>query len=189
MVVMLVVGSQINIVLPWCLNIAMCALPFFYVGNIFRQRSMMNGCGENNIVRFLFLGGIYVCACYFFPNRIAMAVNLYGDIQLFIFFAIVGIGMAISLSRAIDSIDFKCYREGIFMVLGRDTLVIFALHQPILRILTFVSKKLFPDFPLESNIFLAIGVSIVVILCLLPLIKLYKMFVEPLFRKLYLQNE
>lgn len=185
-VVMLFVGSQIKIVLPWCLNIAMCALLFFYLGNIFRQRIMVNECQKNSIVRFLFLGGIYVCACYFFPNRIAMAANLYGDIPLFIFFAVVGIGMTISFSKAIDSIGFKCLRKDVFTILGRNTLVIFALHQPVLRILTFISKKLFANFPLESNIFFATGMSIVVILCLLPLIKLYKMFVEPQFRKLYL---
>lgn len=108
MVVMLVVGSQIRIILPWCLNIAMCALPFFYLG--YGQRIMMDDCGENNIVRFLFLGGIYVCTCYFFPNRIAMAINHYGYIPLFIFSAIVGIGMTILLSRAVKSTCFKCLR-------------------------------------------------------------------------------
>lgn len=183
---MLIIGSQIKIVLPWCLNIAMCALPFFYVGNVLKQRIMMDGHRRNNIIRFLFLGGIYGCACYSFPNRIAMAGNLYSNISLFILFAFLGIGAMISFSKAVDLLRFKFLNNGILRYLGCNTLVIFALHQPIVRILTFVCKKLLTNFPLESNIFLATGVSVVVILCLLPLIKLYKMFVEPLFRKLYL---
>ncbi|OUP21234.1 hypothetical protein B5F32_05365 [Parabacteroides distasonis] len=185
-ILVLAVGSQIKIVLPWCLNIAMCALPFFYVGNIFRQKIVTDGREENSIVRFLFLGGIYGFACYFFPNRIAMAVNFYGEIPLFIFFAFVGIGMLISFSKAVDRVRFKFLCDGVLQYLGCNTLVIFALHQPVLRILTFVSKKLFADIPLESNIFFSMGVSIVVIFWILPLIKLYKMFVEPQLRKLYL---
>lgn len=94
--------------------------------------------------------------------------------------------MLISFSKAVDRVRFKFLCDGVLQYLGCNTLVIFALHQPVLRILTFVSKKLFADIPLESNIFFSMGVSIVVIFWLLPLIKLYKMFVEPQLRKLYL---
>lgn len=179
------IGSQIKIVLPWCLNIAMCALIFLYTGYICKDKIQTKLEMKNNTIWRVFslFTILYMLTCTFFPNRIAMAGNIYNNILLFYVTAFLGIAMLTSFSVIINYYSNNSLNYKALLYLGCNTLIIFALHQPVLRIISFIGKSIFVDFPIETNLLLAIGGDIVIILCLLPLIKLYKRFVEPLFRK------
>lgn len=176
------IGSKIKIVLPWCLNIAMCALPFLYTGGVYREKIQTKIEKQNWLILSLLVIS-YVTTCTIFPNRITMALNSYGNLAIFYFIAFIGIAMLVCFSITINySFHHSLFRK-VLSYLGRNTLIIYALHQPVLRIISFFGKFAFVTFPLETNILVAIGVDFVIILCLLPLIKLYNAFVEPFLRK------
>jgi len=52
-------------------------------------------------------------------------------------------------------------------------LVIFALHQPLLRIVRYVGAKLLPIYPVETNFLYALATTLVIICALVPIISIY----------------
>ena len=60
------------------------------------------------------------------------------------------------------------FNSKIISKLGGVTLLIFAFHQPLLRIVRYLGNVIFDDFQVETNILFAIGADVVVLLALIP---------------------
>jgi fucose 4-O-acetylase-like acetyltransferase len=179
------VGFLFRTNLPWCLNIACVALQFFFVGNFCRVFLLNEDVVEHKIFEkaFSLLAlTIYILLSSLWMNRVNMATNHYGNIIVFELLAFLGIGGIVFLYKWQSRCKIGTGRG----YLGRNTLVIFALHQPILRIIRFLGERVFPSFPVEANLGYALAADIVVVLCLIPLIWLYNKYGLPVLKKLYL---
>lgn len=177
------VGFLVKTNLPWCINIACVALQFFFVGNLLRgvllKLEETNRDRTVTIIVSIATTAIYFLFSAYWLNRVNMATNEYGIIPVFELLAFLGI---CGFVCACKWTNFSC-GGGYF---GRNTLVIFALHQPILRIVRFIGAKLLPCFPVETNILYALAADIVVVFCLIPLIWLYNKYGLPFLKKLYI---
>ena len=170
--------------LPWCINIACVALQFFFTGNLLRPLLLKTKetKREKNSTSLVSMVAI---ATYFFLsahwlNHVNMATNEYGIIAVFELLSFLGIcGFVGACKRA----NIGRYGGGI---LGRNTLVIFAFHQPILRIVRFLGEKLLPTFPVETNLLYALAADAVVLICLIPLIWVYNKYGLTVLKKLYI---
>ncbi len=97
-------GLLIKINLPWCLNIAMVALQFFWLGNLGREKLI----GENKdtisisgILIASLLVGIYVLLCPVWNNHINMATCAYGNTLGFEILSILGIAGLVLLCKSL----------------------------------------------------------------------------------------
>ena len=62
---------------------------------------------------------------------------------------------------------------GVIDYVGKNTLIIFALHMPVLRIVKVVFEKLYPSMNYDTDYFADALLSLLVIVILLPAIPLY----------------
>ena len=67
------------------------------------------------------------------------------------------------------------------------TLLIFAFHQPLLRIVRYLGSVIFNDFQVETNILFALGADVIVLLGLIPLIYLWNNYGIKILNKIYLR--
>lgn len=74
----------------------------------------------------------------------------------------------------------------ILILLGRNTLSIFALHQALIRIIRFVGANLFADFPIETSLSIAVSSDPIVLVLLVPIIILYNYIKKRYLIKLYI---
>lgn len=178
------IGLMIDSNLPWCLNIAMVTLQFFWVGNLCREQLLKEGKQDSLSLKGFLLGvslvTLYVLLCPVWDNHINIATCGYGNILGFEILAFLGIAGLVVLCKSLIT-----NRVGGGQ-LGRNTLIIFALHQPVLRIVRFVGTKLLGVFPVETNVLYAVIADGVVLLCLIPLIWLWNHYAQPLLKKIYI---
>lgn len=182
--VLTAIGMLIKSNLPWCLNIAAVALQFFFVGNSLRTY-LLKETSNNKRHRILIVGIVlavgYIIAAKYWGNEAQMAVNRYGNIIAFESLAFIGI---LSLAFMCKSLVPNNFNWGGY--LGRNTLVIFAFHQPLLRIVRFVGANVFTSFPVETNMFYASVADATVILALVPLIWLWNKYGIKALKKIYI---
>ena len=62
---------------------------------------------------------------------------------------------------------------------GRNSLLIFALHQPLLRVIRFVGSKIWIDFYPENSLWQALIIDVLILLVLIPLCIAYNRWVQP----------
>lgn len=67
-------------------------------------------------------------------------------------------------------------------------MVIFALHQPVIRIIRFVGERLFDTFSVGTNIMMSMLTSCVVIVVLWPFVLAYNKTRKKILTKLYLHE-
>ncbi len=178
------IGLPIKSNLPWCLNIALVTLQFFWLGNLCRdillkKRTQGNVSWSGSLLGLALLV-LYVLLCPVWNNHINIATCGYGNILGFEILAFSGIMGFVLLCKSLIT---NRIGGGYF---GRNTLVIFALHQPILRIVRFLGEKLLSSFPVETNLLYALAADAVVVLCLIPLIWLYNKYGLPVLKKIYI---
>lgn len=178
-------GFSFQTNLPWCINIACVALQFFFVGNVFRVLLLKTTEEKQEIIPamsvFIVAFASYILLSAHWANHVNMATNEYGNIVIFEVLAFLGV---IGFVYAFKTLSYFSFNGG--GCFGRNTLVIFALHQLILRIVRFVGEKIYPPFPVETNLWYALSADVVVVLCLIPLIWLYNKYGLPILKKLYL---
>lgn len=178
------IGLLLKINLPWCVNIACVALQFFYLGNILRGSQLKTEVSthEKAITMIVSITAFvaYILISAYSLNYVNMASNKYGSIYVFELLALLG---SCSFVYSCKSLNFNAKWGG---QIGRNTLVVFALHQPILRVVRFVGDKLLHSFPVETSIWYALAADFVVLLCLIPLIWLYNKYGLPILKKLYI---
>lgn len=179
-------GLMIKSNLPWCFNIAMVTLQFFWVGNLCRDWLLKEGAQEfiswQNLLLGLSLVALYVLLSPVWNNHINMATCGYGNILGFEILAFLGtVGLVVLCKTLITNRIFLGGGQ-----LGRNTLIIFALHQPVLRVVRYIGETILPTFPIETNFLYAIIADILVVICLIPIIWLYNKYGLPVLKKLYI---
>ena len=182
-IVCLLVGYSIKSNLPWCLNIALVSLLFFYIGN--RVRYSLDSKDES-IYKQSLLAVVYVVAYIFiqhyFENKVNMATADYGVFHSFLFASIFGIWAMVSICRCFTRFNFSWIQY-----LGRNTLIVFALHQPLLRVYRYLGTYLFSNASFEYNLIHALLIDIIVFITLIPIISLYNKYMIKYLSKLYLE--
>jgi fucose 4-O-acetylase-like acetyltransferase len=130
----------------------------------------------------LILIALYIALSIVLNNKVNMGANRFGNIFIFELLSFLGILALITFFYFL--VDRKI---GILSWLGRNTLAIYAFHQPILRIVRFVGVKYLRFFPVESNIFYALMADIVVVICLIPVVWFYNKYIYNFLNKIYLK--
>lgn len=183
-VVLACVGCLFKTNMPWCINIACVALQFFFVGNLLRTVLLKTDETKRDkstaVIVSLIAATAYILLSGHWLNHVNMATNAYGNIAVFELLAFIGICGFVFTCKWLN---LSRTGGGYF---GRNTLVIFALHQPILRIVRFLGEKLLSSFPVETNLLYAMAADAVVVLCLIPLIWLYNKYGLPVLKKIYI---
>ena len=186
-VALALVGFSIKPNLPWCLNIAFVALQFYYLGNLCRSwlysENPIDGRLRTNMVS-VFLIMSYCILSIKFMNPVNMATNQYGKIYFFEITALLGIIACVFLCRSFS--NRKLTRFVWVGVICTNTLAIFAIHQPLLRIIRFGGEHFLSVFPYDSNLLYALLADVLVILFLMPFIFLWRKYGLPLLKNLYI---
>lgn len=177
-----ILGFLILSPLPWSLNISFVALQFFIVGNTIKNAeckldTFMGG-GNKYLLILSFLLQIY-----FFPNFVNMATCDYGNIFLFEIGSYLGIFSTIVIVRHITLF----VRWRFLLKIGRNTMIIFALHQILIRACVFLCAKLAPYCEVQRSLLCAVIIAIFIIAVMYPLFDLYKWFSNNFIKKIYLR--
>ena len=109
-----------------------------------------------------------------------MATCAYGNILGFEILSILGLSGLVLLCKSLITNKMRGGQ------LGRNTLIVFALHQPLLRIVRFVGAKVLGIFHVETNILYAILADLIVLICLIPVIWFWNCYVQRLLKKIYI---
>ena len=100
-----VAGLMIKSNLPWCLNIAMVTLQFFWVGNLCRELLLKQGSQDNvswkGILVGVWLAVLYVLLIPVWNNHINIATCGYGNSLGFEILSFLGIAGLIVLSKSL----------------------------------------------------------------------------------------
>lgn len=173
--------------LPWCVNISFVALQFFFIGNFLRNRLLDDSEDSKKKSLLMYIGAIaisiYAAFAIISKNKVNMATNDYGSAPVFEIMALCGVVGVVAVCKALSLSKIRNTWGG---YLGQNTMVVFALHQPILRILRYVGEKFFIEFPVETNVLYALFADSIAFLILIPLIFFYNKYGLKLLRNLYL---
>ena len=161
----------------------MVALLFFWLGNECRPYLLNANCKsiavwELPIAIILMIS--YIVLSSIWMNRVDMSAAVYGNVGCFVVLALLG---TLSLVLGFKSLVRDHAGGGYF---GRNTLVIFTLHQPIKRVIILLGIKLLGFFPADNNLFYAVVTDVLVFICLIPFIFIWNRYVNPFLKKIYL---
>lgn len=120
-----------------------------------------------------------------YPNAVNIATCDYGNLIAFEITAYLGIFCLVYLAESLCGISKNIIKP--IEWIGRNTLVIFALHQPLLRIFRYLGERIFANFPVQSNLIVAVVTDLTILLCLIPFVLLYKRINKRYISKLYIR--
>ena len=182
--ILTIVGFNIEIMLPWSINVALTSLQFFAIGYGLKRIIVADSFSRKAPLVFYLSGLLYFSFQGICQNKIGLVTANYGNIGEFESAAYLGISMFCSLSILLKNNKFLSkWGEQI----GRNTIVIFGIHGPLLRILRYLFELLFPSVELESNILCSLIVSIICMILLYPFIPLYNIVRERYLSKFYIR--
>ena len=120
----------IDVRLFWNAEIVLPAMPFFLFGYVVkRQKGLFEKLTNWKLIPAYFV--LYVVIGFlnikFTGQSVDMYSNSYGNILLFYFAALLGTFFVVSISKAINKIGFINY-------IGKNSLIIFSLHQIVMKI-------------------------------------------------------
>lgn len=184
-------GLSIDYPLPWCINMAMVCLQFFFIGSLAHTKLNSLSLSKSNIASLAIVSCFFYIICqYLSGNSVNIAYSEYGNWAIFEISAYLGIITITFLSMLFPSNKKNMYIKGgpIIQFIGRNTLLIFAIHQPILRILRFAIGKVCPSFPYDKSWWAAFLLAVIVIICIFPLIPVYNNFREKYLKRIYMHT-
>lgn len=148
--------------LPWCLEIAFVALPFVWVGDkCYALVRDNNHWGLIIILLLIIIGGLL-----FTNYRVDMRAHGFAKWWIFYPVALSFIYFMIKLSGVI-----KQYEFGVFQWIGRNSLIIMCLHEPIKRVVLKLFSIImgFDIVEIRNSILISTIIAVFVILIILPI--------------------
>ena len=159
--------------LPFCSNIAIIAVPFWALGHRFYiplKTSIKLSIGKN-ITIFLILLTVLIFAYRYFYPQIDMLGNKVFPLYLFYGFAIIGTILVLSASSILEK---SKYLSMLFCWIGRNSLVIMCIHEPLKRVLLYILSKAsgLPIDVIRDDLSLSILTTLVIVAFCIPFINL-----------------
>lgn len=181
--VLAAIGFLFDFNLPWCINIAGVALQYFFLGNLLRTlllETEETKCKKNTTALVSMVAiATYVFLSAHWLNHVNMATNEYGIIVVFELLSFLGICGFVGACKWMNIGRWGGY-------FGRNTLVIFALHQPILRVIRYLGSMSLTDFPVETHFVYALFADLMVIVILVPFMMLWNKYGIEVLKRLYI---
>lgn len=192
---LLVLGFSIKTNLPWCLNTACVALPFYYLGHSLKKGLLIQSLNQDKFVNKWWVSGmLLICFSLLFfiiegncRNAAYMIQGVYGNPVVYEVVAISGILMMVYFGKVLspkNELLFPALKSLLF--LGKNTLVIFALHSFFLRIVRYGFESFLSITNYDTNVLTALIMDLLLLVFLCPLIPLYNNFRDRYLSKLYL---
>ena len=164
----------------WGLNAAMIAICFYAIGHLFRAEIATINRKFRKwliVIVFICIGLQYIFVPYTGKADLA-ALDISVPI-LYIPTGMIGVILYFSLSRIIA-------RNSILEWLGRSSLVLFALQEPVYRVVIFIGAKI---MHLETELFrqnmlCCFGATIIVVIVTYPIVICYNRWINPILKML-----
>lgn len=162
---------------PFCSNVAIIAVPFLALGHQFYiplKYSIKRSIGKN-ITIFLILLAVFIFAYRYFHPSINMLGNKVFPLYLFYGFAIIGSILVLSASSILEK---SRYLSMLFCWIGRNSLVIMCIHEPLKRVLLFILSKAsgLPIDIIRDDLFLCILTTLIIVAFCIPFINLINQY-------------
>lgn len=166
--------------LPWCLNIAITAIPFLSIGkHLYKPiESLLSQDGriKRNLITFI----IATCCMGIIIKYIDPHVDMKNNNIPLIFYVTACIGSLMILCAA-QIIARLFSTKGIQSILyiGQNSLIIMCIHEPLKRIILVIVSKLcnIPTDALRENLIYSIVVTFIILLACLPFIHLINNYI------------
>jgi len=102
-VIITIIGLSISYPLPWCFNVAMGAIQFFFIGYLCKKHFLQ---GEGFKVRYALsafsLFAIYACLQRLFGNEVNIATSKYGTLYIYETCAIIGVFSLVYCAKCLN---------------------------------------------------------------------------------------
>lgn len=160
--------------LPWCLNIAIIAVPFIAIGyhsyKYILHFSTLGG--GRNLISLIISISIFTIIVKTINPQVNMKENAIPSFYLFYPIAILGSIMILSLSQIIIRTLKKVKVLVYLQYIGKNSLIIMCIHEPIKRISLMIASKIshIPIENIRNDLGLSIGITIIIILICTPFI-------------------
>lgn len=153
---------SIGVGYPWCINAAILGSGFMLIGWLFEQKLGTKLENKTVLIVLLITGIVLTLLSYLnIPKEtgyVLMANSSFGNMAIFFLAAMAGCISIYCLGKLIPA---KGKFADLFGAIGKNTLVIFVIHKPIIELF----EKLFEKIPIFWGIELLITVAGTLIIC------------------------
>ena len=150
-----------KVMLPCVMDVALIALPFFYLGYILKKTSLLypNSFDRYNVLIALGLGLVSVGIDYFWEcPRIWFHFNVfYGNVLLAVLISVTSVGAVLFMCKALGRLPLISY-------IGRYSIVFLCWHHLVYRHLFLVFNEI-----LATDRYIVAGLTMMICLALTPL--------------------
>ena len=182
----LFINNSLSFRLPWGLDVALCSLIFFQIGNFTRGFKF----SKKQIIRktkfFRMILGLILSLIFFYSgylnsmdNSVIIYLCRFHNIILFFITAISGIALTLLMSESLGGI--KCTQfQNVFHFFGKNTLIILCLHILVISVIKGIflyTLNIELDFYYDSvlkNLFM----TVFVFACLIPIIIFFNKYLS-----------